>query len=296
MSDSFRDESGFSKALKMAEKIYPLGHEKTSFSMWKEDILDIIEDYELKEKEKKRIVLASISDKYKDKCHHIYHSDRTLKNEDFIEKIKTSLGFDNISTLSLKKLQNIKIGNKSIIDYNMKFSLLLKDVEDDERPVEKCIIRMYIEGLKGKKIQEYLIVKDPKTLEEAMKFAQKLQKGFSEYEEDSSYRLTNNSSLRKSHNNVFKNNNNYNHNYNNKKSTFSHNSNFYNNTKGQNTQTKSSNKDTDIEKLTDDFAKMRLTVCYRCNQKGHIARFCTNDLSSENRAILNQHNNNEHLN
>jgi len=41
---------------------------------------------------------------------------------------------------------------------------------------------------------------------------------------------------------------------------------------------------------------MRLTVCYRCNQKGHIARFCTNDLSSENRAILNQHNNNEHLN
>jgi len=292
MSESTKNESGFSKALKMAEKMYHLGHEKTSFSMWKEVILDIIEDYELTEKEKKRIVLASISDKYKDKCHHIYHSDKSLKYEDFIEKIKTELGFDNISTLSLKKLQNIKIGNKSVIDYNMKFSLLLKDVEEDERPSDKGTIRMYIDGFKGNRLQEYLIVKDPQTLDEAMKFAQKLQKGFLEYEDSTSSKSTNNSFSRKNYNNSLKNSNN-NFSYNTKKSTFS---NPYNNEKGQDNQVKSSNKDSDIEKLTDDFAKMRLTVCYRCNQKGHIARFCTNDLSSENRALLNQYNNNERLN
>lgn len=41
--------------------------------------------------------------------------------------------------------------------------------------------------------------------------------------------------------------------------------------KRHNYQSKSTEKNTDIEKLTDKFAKMRFRVCYRCNQKGHIA-------------------------
>jgi len=33
MGDLLKDISGFEKAFKMAEMIYPLSHEKTSFSM-----------------------------------------------------------------------------------------------------------------------------------------------------------------------------------------------------------------------------------------------------------------------
>lgn len=78
---------------------------------------------------------------------YIYHSNKSLNNEEFIEKIKVSLGFDNMSVINLKKLQNIRIGNKSIIDYNMKFSLLLKEIEKDDKPSDKSVIGMYIDGL-----------------------------------------------------------------------------------------------------------------------------------------------------
>jgi len=37
----------------------------------------------------------------------------------------------------LKKLQNIRVGNRIINDYNMQFSLLLREVEEDVKPSEK---------------------------------------------------------------------------------------------------------------------------------------------------------------
>jgi len=133
--------------------------------MWRSDFLDITEDYTLSEKEKKRIVLSCISDKYKDMCHHLYHNDKNLKTEEFIDKIKNSLDFDNMSSQCLRKLQNIRVGNRTVNDYNMQFSLLLREVEEDVKPSEKVTLRMYIDGFKGKMIQDYLIIRDPKKFE-----------------------------------------------------------------------------------------------------------------------------------
>jgi len=309
MSDLIKDASGFQKAFKMAEKIFPLGSEKTSFSMWKNDVMDIIEDYELTEKEKKRVVLSCIDDKYRDRCHQVYHNNKNVKIEEFLEKIKRALGFDNISLRSLKKLQNLKIGNKSVNDYNNIFTLLLNDIETDDKPSDKTLLRMYIEGFKGRKLQEYLIIKDLKKLEDAMNFAEKLEKGFLDYDDESLLRPYNNasSSSFKNHNNNYRNkkgdmfdnskkspfNNasfNYNKSFNNSKNKNSYNNHQVNN--NTNNSSKNNNKiESDIDKLTENFANMRLTVCHRCNQIGHIARFCTNDLSQENKAFLNQKNN-----
>ena len=44
--------------------------------------------------------------------------------------------------------------------------------------------------------------------------------------------------------------------------------------------------DDTIDNLTDQFSKMRIHVCYRCIQKGHHARFCTNELSVQNVKLL----------
>ena len=49
-------------------------------------------------------------------------------------------------------------------------------------------------------------------------------------------------------------------------------------------------KDPDVEKLTNDFAKMKINVCHRCGQPGHIARFCQNEISPYNINLLNQFN------
>ena len=57
--------------------------------------------------------------------------------------------------------------------------------------------------------------------------------------------------------------------------------------------------ESDIDKLTKDFAKMRLHVCYRCHQRGHDAKYCTNEISEENHRVLQLFNNQEqdtHLN
>ncbi len=50
----------------------------------------------------------------------------------------------------------------------------------------------------------------------------------------------------------------------------------------------------DIDNITNQFAQMKLYVCNRCNQKGHIAKFCVNEIAPENLKIIQQ--NNEHLN
>jgi len=131
-----------------------------------------------------------------------------------------------------------------------------------------------------------------------MAFAEKLQKGFSEYEDENLMRFSNTSSSSKNNdNNSHKN---YKNNYqNSKKLAFNNNFNNFNKSNSKssyNNQSVYSKNDNDIEKLTNDFAKMRLAVCYRCYQKSHITRFSTNGLSSVNKNLLNQFNNNEHLN
>jgi len=86
---------------------------------------------------------------------------------------------------------------------------------------------MYIDGFKGKKIQDDLIIRDLKNLKDAMAFAEKIQKGFSEYEDENLMRSSNTSSSSKNnHTNSHKN---YKINYqNSKKLTFNNNFNNFN--------------------------------------------------------------------
>jgi len=54
--------------------------------------------------------------------------------------------------------------------------------------------------------------------------------------------------------------------------------------------------DDTIDNLTEQFSKMRIHVCYRCGQKGHHARFCTNEISDHNVQLLQKLNDQGHLN
>lgn len=55
-------------------------------------------------------------------------------------------------------------------------------------------------------------------------------------------------------------------------------------------------RDDTIDNLTEKFSKMRIHVCYRCGQKGHHARFCTNEISDHNVKLLQKMNDQGHLN
>jgi len=60
--------SDYEKVSKMAKDVLLLGNKKTKFFKWKRDIEDITEDFNLTEKEKKRIILSTTTGNIHDLC------------------------------------------------------------------------------------------------------------------------------------------------------------------------------------------------------------------------------------
>jgi len=198
---------------------------------------------------------------------------------------------DKISYISSEKLERIKIGKRTIRDYNLVFNDLLKEIKPNDKPTEARQIIYYIKGLKEKQnIYSLMILKKFDSLKQAMEQALKFESCVQMYEDNEDEYNKSNITKKEKPSKY------YNKNYSNNKplksySTKNKSSSNYNKYNTNNSDNIPKPKEeSDLDKLTKEFANMSLHVCHRCYQKGHDARICTNELSSENKNLKNQYN------
>ena len=102
------------KSRKWQRDITALGSKKAKYFKWKRDLLDIFEDFTLSEKEKKRIVLSTTVDTTHELCEELYFEEKSMTDEEFINKIEEIIETDEISSFSSEKLEHTKIGKKML--------------------------------------------------------------------------------------------------------------------------------------------------------------------------------------
>ena len=160
------------KSRKWQRDITALGSKKAKYFKWKRDLLDIFEDFTLSEKEKKRIVLSTTVDTTHELCEELYFEEKSMTDEEFINKIEEIIETDEISSFSSEKLEHTKIGKKNVRIFNLHFNDLLNEIKDKDKPSEFRLIVLYIKGLKEKRsLYSVMIAKKFDSLKQAMEFA-----------------------------------------------------------------------------------------------------------------------------
>jgi len=270
--------SNFSNACKILENIKPLGPNSKNFTKWKKSIMQVVDTFKLKDNEDKLAVLKTVDKQYFDYCMTSISDYRDKTLEEYLEHIKVHYGFDSLSDQSLNELESIKIGKNTISEYNQRFKDLLEEINTESKPSEQRLLYCYIKGLESKKIHEYLILKKPKKLEEAMKYAEETFKEFSRFDaQELIVKRNSSSSSSYIHNKNISSSSNYNkssssknnqfkHDYNRNKQNIYQNQNYKsNNTQTQNNKIENNNKNenqiSDIDRLTQEFASLKLHFC-----------------------------------
>ena len=278
---SSNNTDGFDKAIKIAKTIRKLGDSKSTFLTWENEVKGILTHYTMDDYEKIRVIMATVNEDNYDLCNNILFTNENCNADTLLKQIKDHLGYSNTSMNSLNKLEKIKVKNNNIKKYNLDFKIFLNGVGDDDKPSAKRIVNYYVRGLHGTRYYDPLIQKDFKDLDNAINFVNKMVLAYEEYEGTTSLNGKN------QYNGPFK------------PKSHTNNNSFLNNQKGDFIKNKTdfskgtiNEKETDVENLTKQFSKMQLHLCYRCGQPGHIARYCMNDISSENLKYINE----SHLN
>jgi len=274
-SDLNKDDN-FEKAFKIAKTFRKLGENNSTFSSWKNDIVELFEHYSLNEYEKKIIIKATVSMEYYDTCNDVCYANKDKDASTIMNEIKKQLGYGNTSTNNLNELEKICVKNNNVRQYNINFKKLLNGIENSDKPSQSRLVHYYIRGLYGTRYYNTMVLKDCDTVENAIKEVDKMVDSFEKFGDNNRYHKQNN---HKQNNKNFNKNNNsqaFYSNYNNKKI----NNNQYKET--NHNKPKSNTEESDVENITKQFAKMNLHLCHRCGNPGHIARFCTNELSPEN--------------
>jgi len=272
---------GFEKAINIAKTIRKLGDSKSTFLTWENEVKGILTHYTMDDYEKIRIIMTTVNEDNYDLCNNILYTNENCTADILLKQIKDHLGYSNTSMNSLNKLENIKVKNNNIKKYNLDFKIFLNGVGEADKPSEKRIVNYYVRGLHGTRYYDPLIQKDFKDLDSAIKFVNKMVLAYEEYEG------TTPSNEKNQYNGSFK------------PRRVINNNPFSNARKGDFIKNKtdspkgtSNEKESDVENLTKQFSKMQLHLCYRCGKPGHIARYCMNDISSENLKYINE----SHLN
>ncbi len=292
MSDPSNTEhkDDFQKAIKMAKTFRKLGEGKSTFPIWEKEIKSILDHYQMDDFEKKRAIMITIGEKYLDTCNNLLYSSDVGDANNFIKKIKHQLGYDKSSSKNLNKLENIRIKNNNVRDYIMNFNIFLDGISEEDKPSNKRLVHYFVRGLRSSRYYDIMAFKSFESVDKAIEEVNKLADSYEEYEiyESKDKPLSKNN------------------NFNNKKKDFVQRKDNYNkknfNYSGDPKSSKSSKDidnnekqtESDIDNITNQFAQMKLYVCNRCNKKGHIAKFCTNEISPENLKIIQK--NMEHLN
>jgi len=278
-SKSVKDD--YEKASNMAKDIEALGAKNTKFFRWKMELEDIFEDLNLSEKEKKRISISTTTGKLKESCTNIYFQNKKLSFEEFTSKIEKLIDNGKSSIKNLSKLENIKISNLTVNEFNSEYSDLLHGISDRDKPSVERQIFLYTKAFKRRTpIFNILLNKQPKSLEDAMNYALKAEETINEYESDDE------SDFYKSKKRT---------NFSRRRQSNSNNSRLFEN-KDKNEKSKQSKEESDLEALTKSFAEMKIHVCHRCNQKGHEERYCPNEMTDLNKAIASILSLQDHLN
>jgi len=177
-------DKNFDIVVKLLEPVKPLGEEGSKFYLWKLDLIDILEAFKLPEKIKKRIILSKISDKYYRTCHQLYYVEENLTAVEFLDEIEELLGYDQLSHKNIDLIKKMKIGEKSIEEYNKEFLDLVLEIKPELRPQEKRLILYYIKGLneKHKDILMNFIInfKSDQSLSQIMKFVLKHKNAYND--------------------------------------------------------------------------------------------------------------------
>jgi len=273
--------SNFSNACKIIENIKPLGPNTKFFSKWKKAVTQVVSTFNLDENEQKLAILKAVVPQYFEYCMNAISNYSGKPLNDFLEHIKVHYGFDTLSDQCLNDLESIKIGKSTINEYNQEFRDLLEEINEESKPSEQRLLYCYIKGLEGKKMHEYLILKKPKKLDDAMQYAEETSKDFSKYDAQELIVKENASSSKSQDRNKssksYRNNSSFSRNYQNKQNSNSRsqqtsNQNFYynqnyknNNVQKQNQKPEANNQNetqlSDIDRLTQEFASLKLHFC-----------------------------------
>ncbi|OUM57665.1 hypothetical protein PIROE2DRAFT_64870 [Piromyces sp. E2] len=269
--------SNFTTACKFIENIKPFGPNSKNFSRWRKSIKQIVETFKLTDNKDKLAVLKAVDSQYFEYCMTAVSECKDKTLDEFLDHIKIHYGFDILSDQSLNELESIKIGKRSINEYNQKVRDLLEEIDPNSKPSEQRLLYYYIKGLEGIKIHEYLILKKPKKLEDAMNYAEETYKDFSRFDareiiikgstSSSSSNNYNKNITSKNYQNKQNSNKNYqSFNQNNQNTFQNQNQNYKNkNSQSQNNKTttikQSENQMSDIDRLIQEFASMKLHFC-----------------------------------
>jgi len=171
----------YKKVTMMLSDIIPLGDDRTKFYRWKRTIIDIVDQSNLFEKEKKRIILSKIQEEYRDSCEDLYFEDPNMTAVAFINKIERLLGYNQLSNVNINKLKRIQIGKKSVRNYNRVFNDLVQEIKPEYMPSESRLILFYVQGLRGNKEElfDFMFLREFKNLKEAMDVALDLEATYS---------------------------------------------------------------------------------------------------------------------
>lgn len=274
------------------EKASKLGEAKSIFPIWEKEIKGILEHYHMDDYEKIRVIMVTISDKYYDTCNNLLYTNDITDPKEFIKKIKHQLRYDKTSLNNINKLESMKIKNNNVRDYTMNFNIYASGISEEDKPSEKRMIHLFVRGLQGSRYYDIMSFRSFESLDKAIEEVNKLADSYEEYEIYESKNKPPSNNFQRSKFNKF----------NKRKDSFLKKDTY--DKRDLNSMKDSNNKkdinsnekqiESDIDNITNQFAQMKLYVCNRCNKKGHIAKYCTNEIAPENLKIIQQ--NNAHLN